>query len=247
MTVARRVAAVEASLGPTELVLHILAEARTFDSLEAYARSIIDQPVEAAPLSRIGAGAEASVRAAMKGRPREEVEAAVRRAVGDGVFLFCLLIGLNGAAIEISRIEGLRAAATFYLMGCLLGGPREDDLEPEEWAEHKKELADGWRSWRAVVAGLVATLTIEEDAREQLEARYLAGQSSLLADAEAAWREFGEMVDRMWSLAEDIVPITPAEQRRATKDGGQLYDERVRDARPQADRRRPDLCVRQAR
>ena len=116
--------------------------------------------------------------------------------------------------MDIARVEGLRATATFYLMGCLLGGPREDDLEPEDWAEHRKELADGWQSWRAVVAGLVATSTIEEDAREQLEARYLGGQPSLLADAEAAWGEFGEMVDRMWSLAEDIVPITPAEQRR---------------------------------
>ena len=67
VTVARRVAALEASLGPTELVLHVLAEARTFASLEDYARSIIGQPVDAAPLSRIGAGTEASVRAAMKG------------------------------------------------------------------------------------------------------------------------------------------------------------------------------------
>ena len=95
-------------------------------------------------------------------------------------------------------------------MGASSAVRAEDDLEPADWAEHTKELADGWRSWRAVVAGLVATLTIEEDAREQLEARYLGGQPSLLADAEAAWGEFGEMVDRMWSLAEDLVPITPA-------------------------------------
>jgi hypothetical protein len=44
----------------------------------------------------------------------------------------------------------------------------------------------------------------------ELEARYLAGHSSLLPDAEAAWERFGETVDRMWSMAEDLVPTTKA-------------------------------------
>jgi hypothetical protein len=229
VTAARRVAAVEAALGPTELVLQFLAEARTFPSLEDYTRSIVGQPISAAPMSRIARGAASSVRSAMKGASRDDVDATVRRAVGDGVFLFVLVIGINGAAMDIARVEGLRAAMTFYWMGCLLGGPHEKDLEPKEWAEHRKDLANCWRQWRAVVAGLASTVMIEDDVREQLEERYLGGQPCLLADAEAAWSTFAHLVDRMWSLAQDLVPLTKAEQRGIGKDGEQLYDERVRE------------------
>ena len=153
----------------------------------------------------------------------------MRRATGDGLFVFILVLQMNGAALEIARVEGRRAAATFYWMGCLLGGPREKDLEPAEWTAHKKELGSAWRSWRAVVAGLLATVVVEEDARTQLEGRYLGGQRSLLADAEREWSSFAEQVDRLWSLAETLVPLTKAEERTLTKDSGQLFDERVQE------------------
>jgi hypothetical protein len=112
-------------------------------------------------------------------------------------------------------------------MGCLLGGPSEKDLSPTDWAEHKKEQASAWHSWRAVVAGLLVTVMVEDDAREQLEARYLGGRPSLLADAEREWTRFAEMVDHLWSLAEKLVPLTRAEERRLSKDAGQQYDQRV--------------------
>jgi hypothetical protein len=112
-------------------------------------------------------------------------------------------------------------------MGTLFSGPDEEDLKPAERAEHKREQASAWQSWRAVVAGLLATLTVEEDARAQLEARYLGGQASLFADAETEWSRFAEMVDSLRSLSEKLVPLTPAEERRISKDGGRLSDERV--------------------
>jgi hypothetical protein len=113
VTAARRLAALETSLGPMELVLHSLAEAQTFGSLEEYTRSIIDQPEEAAPLNRIAASTEAAVLASMKGESRDAIEAAVRRAIGDGFFTFLLVLHLNGAALEVARLEGLRASAAF--------------------------------------------------------------------------------------------------------------------------------------
>jgi hypothetical protein len=236
MTAARRLAAVETLLGSTELVLHILAEAQTFDSLEDYTRSVIDQPEEAAPLNRIAASTETRIRTEMKGASREAIDAAVRRATGDGIFVFILVLQMNGAALEIARVEGLRAAASFYWMASLLGGPRKEDLEPAEWTAHKKELGSAWHSWRAVVAGLLATLTVEEDAREQLEGRYLGGQPSLLADAEREWSKFADIVDRLWSIAEKVVPLTRAEERRVSGEGGRRFDELVRErARTLAD------------
>jgi len=159
----------------------------------------------------------------------EAIDAAVRRATGDGIFLFILVLQMNGAALDIARVEGLRAAAAFYWMGCLLGGPRETDLAPKEWAEHKKEQASAWHSWRAVVAGLLATVMVEEDARTRLEGRYLRGQASLFADAETEWSMFAEIVDGLWSLSEKLVPLTPAEERRVSKDGGRLFDDRVQE------------------
>ena len=75
----------------------------------------------------------------------------------------------------------------------------------------------------------MATLTVEDDAREQLEARYLGGQPALLADSEREWSSFGAMVDHLWSLAENLVPLTQEAKRRLSKDGGQLFDERVKE------------------
>ena len=67
MTVSRRLAAVEGSLDPVEIVLRVIAEAQENPSLEAYARAIAEIPVEAAPMSRIASDVEASVRRATKG------------------------------------------------------------------------------------------------------------------------------------------------------------------------------------
>jgi hypothetical protein len=228
MTADRRLTAVETSLGPGELVRHVLAEALAFGSLEGYTRFMIGQPEEAAPLGRIATGTEASVRASMKGQPRDLVEDAVRRAVGDGMFAFILVLRINEAAFEIAQLEGLRASAAFFWMGALFSGPDEEDLEPAEWAEHTREHASAWQTWRAVVAGLLATLTVEEDARAELEARYLGGQASLFADAETEWSRFAELVDSLWSLSEKLVPLSPAEEQQASKDGERLFDERVR-------------------
>jgi hypothetical protein len=77
---------------------------------------------------------------------------------------------------------------------------------------------------------------VEQDAREQLESRYLGGQPSLLADAEREWSKFAEMVDHLWSLSEKLVPLTRAEERRLSKDGRQVFDQRVQErARKLAD------------
>lgn len=52
MTIARRLAVVETSLTPTQLVLRWLDEAHQFGSFEAHAASILDTPLEDLPLNR---------------------------------------------------------------------------------------------------------------------------------------------------------------------------------------------------
>ena len=87
-------------------------------------------------------------------------------------------------------------------MGCLLSGPREEDLEPDEWQEHQRDQAVCWRQWRAVVTCLLVTVMVEEEVRAALEARYLGGQTALLAATQEDWERFAEQVDRLWSIAE---------------------------------------------
>jgi hypothetical protein len=201
MTAGRRVAAVEASLDSLAIVLKVIAECQEYGSLDACARAIAEAPVEAAPLSRIGAEIAASVRASMKGRPRDEIDRAVSQAVGDGVFRFILFLRLNTSALEIADHDGLAAAALTFWMGSLVGGPREDDMEPAAWADHQEDQARNWDQWRSLVATLLVKVTVEDEAREQLEASYLGGQSTLFADTESEWDRYAEMVDRLWSLA----------------------------------------------
>lgn len=227
MTAKRRVAAIEGSLDPLNIVLHVIAEAQEYASIDAYARGIADVPVESAPMSLIAAGIEACIRAAMKGKPREEVSAVVRRAVGDAIFRYVLFIRLNTSALELAEREGLRASACFYWMGCLLGGPREADLELAEWKEHQKEQAACWRSWHGVVASMLVLSLVEEDVREQLEARYLGGRPALLAETQKDWDRFADQVDRLWSISANIVPPGQDETARVeTVDSGS-YDQRV--------------------
>jgi hypothetical protein len=216
---ARRVAKVEGALQPREAVLAWLADAQQFPTIEDQARSIADLPVEAAPLSVITAQVVAAVRAERKGQPRDDVERAVHRAQGDAVFLFCLVVVLNGQALEVAKVEGLRAAAVFYWMGALLGGPHD----PPESEEDAREQRDAWRSWRTVVDRLVADVRVETEARAELERRYLGGHAVLFPAAAAAWTGHVDQVERLLGLAEAIEPARPT--RRPS--GGESIKARV--------------------
>lgn len=200
----RRLAKLESALSSTEAVLAWLVEAQQFASLVDHARSIAELPVEAAPLSVIGQRVEASVRASMKGQPYEAIREAVRRAVGDGAFLFSLVMQINGEALEIAKVEGLRAAAVFYWMGCLLGGPRTDDLPAADRKRHVEELADCWASWRTVVGRLSLDVRVENEARASLERKYFGGRDVFFADVGQMWTEHVSLVERLCGLAEAV-------------------------------------------
>jgi len=224
----RRLTKLEGALHPREAVLAWLVEAQQYPSLVDHVRSIAGLPVEAAPLSVIGARVEAATRDAMSGHPRAAVEAAARRAVGDGVFLFTLAIGLNVVALEIARLEGLRATAVFYWMGCLLGGPRAADLPPAEAKVYERELADAWALWWPVLDRLSLEVRVENEARATLEQRFFAGHDVLFADASTAWASHVDMVERLASLAETMAstggPMARSSRSSRTTAGGSLTE-----------------------
>jgi hypothetical protein len=225
----RRLTKLEGALQPREAVLAWLVEAQQYPSLVDHVRSIAGLPVDAAPLSVIGERVEAAVRADMRGQPRDAIEAAVRRAVGDGVFLFSLAIGLNVVALEMARLEGLRATAIFYWMGCLLGGPRETDVPAAEVETYRRERADAWAMWWPVVDRLLLEARIETEARTTLERRFFGGHDVLFADATEAWTGHVEFVERLANLAETMASTggPMARLRRSTRAAGGSLTERV--------------------
>jgi hypothetical protein len=205
----RRLTKLEGALLPREAVLAwlVLVEAQQFPSLVDHARSIAELPVEAAPLSVIGERIEAATPASMKGQPRDAIWEAIRRSVGDGAFLFCLVFQINGQALEFAKVEGLRAAAVFFWMGTLLGGPRTEDLPAAQAMTHVRELADAWALWRTVVDRLSLEVRIEHEARATLERQFFGGHGVLLADAAEAWAGHVDIVERLMGLAE-VMPWT---------------------------------------
>ncbi len=224
----RRMAKLEGALHPREAVLAWLVEAQQYPSLVDHVRSIVELPVEAAPLSVMGERVEAAVRASMTGQPRDAIEKAVRRAVGDGVFLFTLALHLNVVALEIARVEGLRATAVFYWMGCLLGGPRESDLPLAEVETYRRERADAWALWWPVVDRLRLEVRVESEARARLERRFFGGHDVLFADASAAWTSHAEFVERLASLADAMAsaggPMARSRRSARTAAGGALTE-----------------------
>jgi len=224
----RRLAKLEGALHPREAVLAWLVEAQQFPSLEDHVRSIAELPVEAAPLSEIGARIEAATRDAMRGQPRDAVEAAARRAVGDGVFLFTLALGLNVVALEISKVEGLRAAAVFYWMGCLLGGRRAAGLPPAEARTYEREQTNAWAQWRTMVNRLRLDARVENEARATLERRFFGGHDVFFADASAAWASHVDLVERLAGLAEAMAstggPMARSRRSTRTAAGGSLAE-----------------------
>jgi hypothetical protein len=184
MSSSSRVSAVEDSLDPLAIVLKVIADCQAYGSLDACARAIAEAPVEAAPLSRIGDEIEASVRASMKGRSRDDVNDAVRLAVGDGVFRFILFLRLNTSALEIADRDGMAACALTSWLGFMLNLLPEDGAVANEPPEHDEAKASPFELWRSMVAILLVKVMAEDEARERLEARYLGGRSALFADAD---------------------------------------------------------------
>jgi hypothetical protein len=211
----RRLAKLEGALRPREAVLAWLAEAHRYATINEYGRWIAEVPIEAAPLSVIARQVEAAVRQDMKGQSRDAVEDAVHRAIREALFLFVLAFQINIDAVEMDRVEGLRAAAVFFWMGCLLGGPRDEDLPAQELAEHHRELASAWASWRSVVDRLDEDAQAATRARATLSQRYYGGHDVLFGDAATSWAKHIQTVERLKSLAETITYARKSASRPA--------------------------------
>ena len=204
MTLARRLAKLEATRTPTEIVLAWLAEAQAYPTLPEYLASLLDEPKATWPLYRIATQVETAVRARARG-PEDEIWQAVRRCVGDAYFLFELVLRCNLAARAVCDYEGLRWALLCQWRVALA-------LEAELRSRNRRSRAIdddhvllGADDWRATLALSLTALYAEDAARRILEQRFFEGRPLLFPGLA---QERADLVARLEALAEssDLVP-----------------------------------------
>ena len=91
----RRVDEFEASLTPTQAAIRWMKEAHEHGSLRAYALSLVGQPDTKAPLYRLHDLVIPGLEKRLKGKPSEEKNRSIRRALKDIAFLYYLQLGIN--------------------------------------------------------------------------------------------------------------------------------------------------------
>jgi hypothetical protein len=108
----KRVTKMETSLTPTAAVLLWLKEAQSYGSLQQYATEVrerLSEPGSKFPRSIVEERITQAVRDALKGRPHDEIDRAVRDAAREGDFLFVLTHDLNDLVRLNQRVNTLQA------------------------------------------------------------------------------------------------------------------------------------------
>ena len=168
---------VEARLSPTALVLRWLAEAHTYDDFTAYTRALVQTEPPTFPLDRLAHEAEATARQQARGRPREEADAVIRKAIVETVFRVQLVLQIYVLAQEFLDREGLiQAALSAYLALAIDADDRQSERATVPIAR-----------FRDLLIGRVNELHAMEAARLEVERRYLDGVPALFPARQRAW------------------------------------------------------------
>jgi hypothetical protein len=199
-----RLAALEAALSPTELVLRWLAEAHACDDFDAYTSALLDGDPDNLPMNRLAREAEKGVRARSRGKPREDVEAAIRRAVVETIFRAQLVLQINVRTQEFLDREVLIHAAFSAYLATAVNPPRRP---------HKSGPVMGPGELRDACVARVTELHAFEEARASVERTHLDGATALFPAAVREWDEqrsrteiLGAMAIRMGELDFDQFP-----------------------------------------
>jgi hypothetical protein len=208
VTLVRRMAVIEISLTPTQRVLAWLDEAHPFGTLGAYVDSLLDQPSDAFPINRLARKAAMATRTALRNKPPEVVDAAVRKTLRETIFRFELVMRINVTAHETIDREGL-----LYLIfaGQLAMHATEDRGERRGDNDYLRRLA----TCRDLCFDRVDHMLAEEEACSTVQTRYLNGRAALFPETAAAWarrlresQELAVMADRLCEL-DGVAPIVP--------------------------------------
>ena len=192
MTVASRLAAVEASLSPTELVLRWLAEAHTYGDLGSYSASLLDADPSTFPMDRLAREARASATERSRGRPRSEAERAVRAAIIAAVFRVQLVLRINVLAAAFVDREILVQGALCAHLGLAIEGT----ASPTPYS-----AVLGVVRCRDLLLDRVTELHAMETARGRVEERFLDGSPALFPAGLRRWVEQRTQTETMAVIA----------------------------------------------
>ena len=194
MTLARKVAAIEAALTPTQLVVRWLDEAHAFADVESYVRSLLDAEPRELPLDRLCREAVEGVRARMRRTRGEEVETAIGRALRQTVFRFELVMRINTTTHERLERQALLDAALSAQVALLTSEPPHDRrLDPT----YRERMA----SRRDVLLACVDELLAAQEARAHVESTYLDDHPALFPLMATAWNEQVVATRRLAAMA----------------------------------------------
>lgn len=203
MTLARRVAALEVALTPTQLVLRWLDEAHGHGSLTAYVGAILDDDPEDFPLNRLCREAVASARSGIKGRSKEQTDASVSGALQQTAFRFELVMGINVRTHEIMDRQVLVDAVLSAHLATLSSG---NALKAASDPGIVEQIAVS----RDTAMRYVIELHAMQEARSLAESRYLDSHQALFPDALRDWEAQVTATERLAVMADRLAELEGA-------------------------------------
>ena len=114
------------------------SEAHSFNGIEEYVRHLKGQPDSAAPLHKLTSQVSEGVKQTLKGKPREEIDRAVRQAYKDVLFLFFLHQRVNGKLVTEERHYWSQAMLLTNMLGSLQREQAADDRM--RWNQIRAEM-----------------------------------------------------------------------------------------------------------
>lgn len=207
MTAERRLARIETSLSPTELVLRWLDEAHGHDSFVGYSRAIYALGPGALPLDRLVREARDAAEAGSRRGSREKRDETIRAAIRQSVFLFHLVMQAIVLAEAALERETLMCTALSAHLGLVMA----DDGE----AGHSifRSRAEGLTALRGGAVARASELRALETARGRVEARFLGGHPALFPATVRSWTGQRERTDAIAEITvrlaefEDLPPL----------------------------------------
>jgi hypothetical protein len=173
-------------------------------------------------IDRLCREAHDGVRASLRGKPAEQVRAAVHSALRGTVFRYELVLRIYVTAHELLDREALIDAALSANIALLTTEGRAERRRDQTYTER-------FATYRGLLAFQVSELGAAQEARAIVQNRFLDGHAALFPDVAAAWDEqlrdtaaIAEMAVRMAEF-HGVAPAVPCRSRSAV-----LPDDRAR-------------------
>ena len=122
----RSIEKLETGLTSKQATLMWLQEAHAFNTIEGYVQHLKTQPDSAWPIDRLTSQVEEAVKQTLTGKPREEINRAVRQAHRDVLFLFFLHQKVNGKLVTEDRYYWTKAMLLTTKLRALLKERAQD-------------------------------------------------------------------------------------------------------------------------